>query len=486
MGKRFEGTLQQIDANRWLIPRTSRPDMRVDGVIYASGRLIADAIEGGAMEQVANVATLPGIVSASLAMPDIHWGYGFCIGGVAATDVEDGGVVSPGGVGYDINCGVRLLRTDLSAEDVRGRLRDLVNQLYRDVPVGVGVGGPVKLNHGELRQVLADGAEFLARRGQADETDLQATESRGRLDGADPDAVSPEAYRRGADQCGTLGAGNHFVEVQYVDEVYDPAAAEALGLAKGRATVMIHCGSRGLGHQICQDAIKALRSAPQQYGIELPDRQLVCAPVESPQGRRYLGAMRGAANFAWANRQLLANQIRRTLCRFFGRSREALGLRQIYDVAHNIAKIETHEVDGSPRRLCVHRKGATRAFPPGHADLPEVLRPWGQPVLIPGDMGSASYVLLGTEAAMAQTFGSTCHGAGRVLSRTAAIQKAKGRRIDQELAAAGIIARARGRTGLAEEQPEAYKDIDAVVECVAGAGISRKVARLRPMGVIKG
>ena len=460
--------------------------MRVDGIVYASDDLIDDVRSGGGLVQVANVATLPGIVHASLAMPDIHWGYGFCIGGVAATDVEAGGVVSPGGVGYDINCGVRLLRSDIPAAEVSGRLKDLVDQLFRDVPVGVGVGGPLEFSHAELRKILNEGAPRLVDRGLASQADIAVTESGGCLEGADADAVSPEAFRRGADQCGTLGSGNHFAEVQVVDRIFDQAAADAMGLAEGFITVMVHSGSRGLGHQVCEDALKMLRSAPAQYGIDLPDRQLVCAPVDSPQARQYLAAMRAAANFAWCNRQLLVAQIRRTLARFFGRSHEELGLRQVYDVAHNIAKFETHTVDGRRMKLCVHRKGATRAFPAGHAELPDIYRPLGQPVIIPGDMGRASYVLLGAPGAMEQTFGSTCHGAGRVLSRGAAIAQSRGRHIDRELAELGIIARARGRTGLAEEQPAAYKDIDAVVDCVHSAGLSTKVARLRPMGVIKG
>jgi len=486
MTKKFQGPIEPIDANRWRIPKSWRADMRVDGILYCSRELIDDALNGGGCDQVANVATLPGIVTASMAMPDIHWGYGFPIGGVAATDVEAGGVISPGGVGYDINCGVRLLRSDLTAQDVRPRLKELVDQLFRDMPAGVGVGGPFQFSGGEIAKILAGGSRYLVSRGLASEEDLAATESGGCLDDADPDAVSKEACHRGADQCGTLGSGNHFAEVQVVDHVFDRDAAEAWGLAEGQVTFMIHCGSRGLGHQVCEDYIRALRSVPAQYGITLPDRQLVCAPVDSPPGRQYLGAMRAAANFAWANRQLLVHILRATLARFFGRSAESLGLRQVYDVAHNIAKLETHVVDGLPRKLCVHRKGATRAFPAGHGELAPAYRKTGQPVLIPGDMGRASYVLVGTAGAMEQTFGSTCHGAGRVMSRQAAIARARGRRIDQELAAVGIIARARGRTGLAEEQPEAYKDVDAVVECVHQAGLSRKVARLKPMGVVKG
>ncbi len=486
MSKEFRGKLEQIDANRWRIVRQSVPNMRVDGIIFASEALIGDVISGGGLTQVANVATLPGLVGASMAMPDIHWGYGFPIGGVAATDIAEGGVVSPGGVGYDINCGVLLLRSDLSVQDVRGRLKPLIDQVFRDVPCGVGVGGPFKFEPREMDKILSQGAPYLVGRGLARADDVAATESGGCLAGADPDEVSHAACARGRDQCGTLGAGNHFVEVQYVEQIYDASAARAMGLDYGKIAVMIHSGSRGLGHQVCQDALKALRSAPGKYGIELPDRQLVCAPVESVEGRRYLGAMRSAANFAWCNRQLLATQVRRTLERFFGQTSESLGLRQVYDVAHNIAKIETHTVAGQRKKLCVHRKGATRAFGPGHSDLPGVYRSCGQPVLIPGDMGTASYVLVGRAEAMDLSFGSTCHGAGRVLSRKAAIQKARGRRIDEELAAVGIIARSRGRTGLAEEQPDAYKDIDAVVECVVSAGLCNKVARLRPMGVIKG
>ncbi|MCL2701698.1 MAG: RtcB family protein [Phycisphaerae bacterium] len=484
MGGQFSGTVERVDATRWRIPRSG--GMRVDGMIYASDELIHGAIGDGGAQQVANVAHLPGIVGASLAMPDIHWGYGFPIGGVAATDVASGGVVSPGGVGYDINCGVRLLRSDLPAAEARDRLKPLVDQLFRDVPVGVGVGGEFEFVGSELRSLLAKGAGYLLEKGLATPDDIDATESGGGLADADPDAVSREACKRGLDQCGTLGSGNHFAEVQYVEAIYDAEAAAALGLVQGTMAVMIHSGSRGLGHQVCTDYIKELRGAPAKYGIELPDRQLVCAPVESPEGRRYLAGMRAAANFAWANRQLLAVQVRRTLSRFFGQSEESLGLRQVYDVAHNIAKIEMHVVEGQRVKVCVHRKGATRAFPAGHEELAERFRAIGQPVLIPGDMGRASYVLVGAPGAMEQTFGSTCHGAGRVMSRTKAIEHARGRRIDQELAAHGIIARSRERTGLAEEQPDAYKDIDAVIRCVTDAGLARKVARLRPMGVIKG
>jgi len=478
--------IERIDAWRWRIPADSRASMRVDGIIYASEELMRHIRGEQAAEQVANVATLPGIVGASLAMPDIHWGYGFCIGGVAAMDVKAGGVVSPGGVGYDINCGVRLLRTNLRADEVRPRMKGLIDQIFRDVPAGVGVGGTFSFAPDELRRICVGGARHLAEIGLADGDDLDATEDGGCIDGADPDAVSDLAIRRGRNQVGTLGAGNHFVEVQVVEEIFDAPAAAAMELAPGMVTVMIHSGSRGFGYQVCEDAIKALRQVPQRLGIDLPDRQLVCAPVGSRQGRQYLGAMRSAANYAWANRQLLAHLVRQALMHHFDASAKALGARQVYDVAHNIAKIETHPVGGEMRELCVHRKGATRAFGPGRAELPGRYRALGQPVLIPGDMGTASYVLLGTARAMSETFGSTCHGAGRVMSRKAAIKAARGRRIEAELADAGVIARARGRLGLAEEQPDAYKDVDQVVATVASAGLSRKVARLRPLGVIKG
>jgi len=486
MAQRYQGPLEQLDENRWRIPRTSRPGMQVDGVIYASQQLIGDVLDGGGPLQVANVAMLPGIVGASLAMPDIHWGYGFCIGGVAATDVESGGVVCPGGVGYDINCGVRLLRSDIEADEVRPRIGELVDRLFEEIPAGVGVGGSLRLRRKELRRVLREGAPALLERELALPEDIERTESGGCLEDADPDAVSDNALARGADQCGTLGSGNHFVEVQLVEQVFDDEAARVMGLQQGRIAVMIHSGSRGLGHQVCQDHLRALQSTVRKLGYNLPDRQLVCAPASSEQGRRYLAAMRAAANFAWCNRQVLATLTRRTLESFFGQSSAALGLRQVYDVAHNIAKLETHEVDGRQRRLLVHRKGATRAFAPGHPELPELYRAVGQPVLIPGDMGRASYVLVGTEQAMAQTFGSTCHGAGRVLSRKAAVARAKSRRIAAELARQGIVARAHSRESLAEEQPAAYKDVDQVIDCVVSSGLSRKVARLRPLGVIKG
>jgi tRNA-splicing ligase RtcB len=419
-------------------------------------------------------------------MPDIHWGYGFCIGGVCATDPAEGGVISPGGVGYDINCGVRLLGTNLMHAEIAPRLPELMNVLFRRIPAGVGVGGPYLFDAKELRRILGDGAGHLLKRGLATESDVEHTEARGCLADAEPDEVSPRALERGGDQCGTLGAGNHFLEVQVVDEIFDEEAAGVMGLQLGLLCVMIHSGSRGLGYQVCDDALHALRNIPAQYGIQLPDRQLVCAPVESAEGQRYLRAMRAAANYAWANRQLLAWQTREVFAEFFGRSWESMQMNLVYDVAHNIAKMERHTVAGREKMLCVHRKGATRAFPPGHRELPDRYRGIGQPVIIPGDMGRASWVLVGAAGSMEQSFGTTCHGAGRLLSRTAAIQKARGRRIDQELAAAGVIAKCRSRTGLAEEQPDAYKDVSQVVTVVHRAGLARKVARLRPLGVVKG
>ncbi len=486
MGKEAIVPMERIDECRWRVPKGARPGMRVDGIIYASDELIDLIRKDKAAEQVANVACLPGIVGASYAMPDIHWGYGFCIGGVAATDIAAGGVVSPGGVGYDINCGVRLLRTNLDYDDVQPVIRELMTAIYNEVPSGVGVGGRVRFSPAEERKLMERGSAFVVQRGFGRPADIEHTEAGGCLPDADPDSVSDRAYKRGADQCGTLGAGNHFVEVQRVDHVYDPSAAARFGLGLGSVTVMIHSGSRGLGHQVCDDALQMMERAMRKYGIELPDRQLAAAPVESPEGRKYLGAMRAAANFAWANRQILTHHVRTAFARQFGRPDEELGLDLVYDVAHNIAKIETHEVDGTSKTLCVHRKGATRAFGPGHREVPADCRDLGQPVIIPGDMGRASYLLLGTEQAMRETFGTTCHGAGRVMSRGEAIRAARGRSIRDELAAKGIVARARSREGLDEEQPDAYKDIDLVVDVVHRAGLSKRVCRMRPMGVIKG
>jgi len=482
----YEGPLERVDDCTWRIPKASRPGMRVDGLIFADDRLVPLVRSDRAAEQVANVAFLPGIQQASLAMPDIHWGYGFCIGGVCATDPAAGGVISPGGVGYDINCGVRLVRTNLTLDDARPVMPALVAQLLRDVPVGVGQGGRYVYTADELRGMMQDGVPWLAARGLATPDDVACAEAEGCIPDAVPGLVSDRALARGADQCGTVGAGNHFIEVQVVDRISAEGAAAAFGLHEGQICVLIHSGSRGLGYQVCDDALRSLRDAPAKYGIVLPDRQLVCAPIESPEGSRYLGAMRAAANYAFCNRQLLTWQVREVFARIFGRSWESLAMTLLYDVAHNIAKFEPHTVDGQMKEVCVHRKGATRAFPAGHPDVPARYRDTGQPVIIPGDMGRASWVLVGGPRSLERSFGTTCHGAGRCLSRTAATKAARGRNIAHELERAGVIARSRSREGLAEEQPAAYKDVDVVVDVVHRAGLSSKVARLRPLGVIKG
>jgi tRNA-splicing ligase RtcB len=482
----FHGPLEQVDACCYRIPKSYKPGMRVDGLIFANEKLIAQLKLDQAAEQVANVAFLPGIQHASLAMPDIHWGYGFCIGGVCATDPDEGGVISPGGVGYDINCGVRLCRTNLFYREVKNHLTKLVDALFKHVPTGVGRSGHYSFKGKELVRLLGEGSSYLTTRELATPSDIDHTEAGGWLDGADPEEVSDHAKMRGAEQCGTLGSGNHFMEVQVVDAIFDGEAAQIMGLEKDMICVMIHSGSRGLGYQVCDDALHSLRKAPEKYGIELPDRQLACAPVNSPEGQKYIAAMRAAANFAWCNRQLLMWQAREVFAGVFGRSWQELQMNLIYDVCHNIAKLEEHTVNGVKKKVWVHRKGATRAFPPGHPEVPALYRKIGQPVIIPGDMGRASWVLAGQLGSMEKTFGTTCHGAGRAMSRTAAVKEAAGRRIDKELAAKGIIARAQSHKGLAEEQPKAYKNVDDVVEVVHQAGLSKKVARMRPIGVIKG
>jgi len=487
MGKdTYHGPLEPVDPCCWRIPRSYKPGMLVDGLIFSNAKLLEAIMKDQAPEQVANVAFLPGIQMASLAMPDIHWGYGFCIGGVCATDPNEGGVISPGGVGYDINCGVRLCKTSLFYRDVKPHLRTLVEELFRNVPTGVGKSGRYKFDKKELSRLMLEGSSFLLGRDLATQQDIDFTEAHGRLDGADPSLVTDHAKMRGAEQCGTLGSGNHFLEVQIVDHIFDEQAAGIMGLEKDMVCVMIHSGSRGLGYQVCDDALVMLRKAPEKYGINLPDRQLACAPVNSPEGQHYIGAMRAAANFAWCNRQLLMQQAREVFAHVFGRSWQELHMSLIYDVAHNIAKLEEHTVNGQKKKVWVHRKGATRAFPPGHPEIPALYQGIGQPVIIPGDMGRASWVLVGRPGSMERTFGTTCHGAGRAMSRTAAVKDAGGRRIDKELEARGVIARAQSRRGLAEEQPRAYKNVDDVVDVVHEAGLSQKVARMRPIGVIKG
>jgi tRNA-splicing ligase RtcB len=478
----MERTLAQPIADGvWEIP--AHGGMRVPARFYATDELMDKACEDNAPEQAMNVARLPGIVGAALAMPDMHWGYGFPIGGVAAFDCEEG-VVSPGGVGYDINCGVRLMAAPMQIDDVASHVRKLVNQLYDNVPSGVGVGGKVYADDRELLQVLQDGARWAVRKGYGTKADLECIEEQGRMSGANPNAVGKRALKRGHGQIGTLGAGNHFLEVGCVDEVFDPEVAAAFGLAKGQLTVMIHCGSRGLGHQVCDDSLPLMSKAASTYRIDLPDRQLACAPIMSDEGQQYLGAMQAAVNYAFANRQVIAHLVRKTFQNVFGGAGNSL--RTVYEVAHNIAKLETHLVDGVEKRLCVHRKGATRAFGPNHPDVPKAYRAVGQPVLVPGDMGTCSYVLVGTDKAMTDTFGSACHGAGRAMSRHKALRKAQGRDIAAEMAEDGILLRARSNRTVGEEMSEAYKDVSTVVDACELSGIARKVVRLRPVACIKG
>jgi tRNA-splicing ligase RtcB len=467
--------LRRVGDVVWEVPAEARPDMRVPARLFADEEL-RRALEGdGSIEQLENVATLPGIVDAALAMPDIHQGYGFPVGGVAATEVPDG-VVSPGGVGYDINCGVRLLALPLTAEELGDRRERLVHEISRAVPAGTGkqVRGR---NGGRLDAVLRDGPRALG----GNEEDVERTESEGRLPGADPAALSERARTRGAGQLGTLGSGNHFVELQRVERIFDEDAAEAFGLAQGQVTVLIHSGSRGLGHQVCTDYVKRMDASMRRYGIELPDRQLACAPISSPEAQEYLAAMAAAANFAWANRQAIADSVRDAVRRVVGAD-AARGTRQVYDVAHNVAKIERH----GGREVCVHRKGATRAFPAGSEEIPAAYRGVGQPVFIPGSMGTSSFVLVGLPGAMELSFGTTCHGAGRVLSRTGARKRIQGADLRRQLEERGIVVRSPSNKGLAEEAPFAYKDVDRVVEVVERAGLAARVARLTPLGVVKG
>jgi tRNA-splicing ligase RtcB len=474
--------IHAVSENLYEIPAGARPGMRVPGRLFADHELLAAIKRDHSLEQLANVATLPGIVDAALAMPDIHQGYGFPVGGVAATEPPEG-VVSPGGVGYDINCGVRLLALPVQVAELAGRREPLIHEISRQVPVGTGGrGGREGLRGTNLGRVLALGPRALLEDlGIGSREELDLTESGGCLEGADPGAVSPRAKERGAGQIGTLGSGNHFLELQRVDEVYDEAGARAYGLSVGQVTILIHSGSRGLGHQVCTDFVKRMDARLAHYGIELPDRQLSCAPVESPDGQAYLEAMAAAANFAWANRAAIAHRSRAAIASVLGRD-AALHTRQVYDVAHNVAKLERH----GERLLCVHRKGATRAFPPGHPELPERYRSAGQPVFIPGSMGTASFVLAGRPGSLERSFGTTCHGAGRRLSRTAVRKQVDGGALRRQLEAQGIAVRALSSRGLAEEAPEAYKDVERVVDVVVSAGLAAKVVRLRPIGVLKG
>jgi len=476
--------LERLDEVTWRIPRLGA--MRVEGVFYASPPLLELLRKDQSLVQVANVATLPGIEGQSLAMPDIHWGYGFPIGGVAAFDTAEG-VVSPGGVGYDINCGVRVLAGELDRQQIQDRLRDLVVALFQNIPSGVGSKrSDLRLTDRDEHEVLLSGAQWAVKKGFGWEADLECIEDRGRIPGANPEFVSAKAKERGRPQLGTLGSGNHFVEIGYVEEIFDAEAAAVMGLRPNQVTVSIHTGSRGLGYQVCDDSIVQMKQASARYGFKLPDPQLCCAPVASPEGQRYLAAMAAAANYAFANRQLIAHWVRESFQQTLRLPPRQLGLRLVYDVAHNIAKIETHSVGGWEKKLCVHRKGATRSFGPGHPAVSPRYREIGQPVIIPGDMGRCSYILVGTTRCLADTFGSTCHGAGRVLSREAAKKTARGRSVAAELEARGIIVMAASRGTLVEEMPDAYKDVTEVVQTVAAAGLNKLVAKLRPMGVIKG
>jgi len=493
----WTGPLEKIDDYRWRIPQSYDRGMRVPGLVFADEQLLADIKADQSLQQVANMAYLPGIVKASMAMPDIHWGYGAPIGGVAAIDAQEG-VISPGAIGFDINCGVRLMTTNLTAEEVQPKLRTLIAALFSDIPCGVGMSGAIRLSRKDAPRAMTQGSRWVIGQGHGVTADLEHTESQGCLEGADPAAVSERALERGHDQLGTLGSGNHFVEVQAVDQVFDEDGAEVLGVQAGQVTVMIHSGSRGFGYQVCDDYLDVAERAMAKYGITVPDRQLACAPIDSEEGRGYLGAMRCAANYAWANRQCLMHLARLTFERVFEKSWETLGMRLVYDVAHNIAKFERHRIpatehggsasggNGEERMMCVHRKGATRSFPPGHPEVPADYQSIGQPVIIPGDMGRNSYVLVGTAKAMEESFGSCCHGAGRVMSRTESVRRAAGRSIEHELEQQGIIVMGRGRKGIAEEQPSAYKDVNDVVRVVHNAGLAKRVVRMRPLGVIKG
>ena len=476
--------IKKLDEYRWMIPPVG--GMRVPGIIYSSEEMMGGIGSDESPKQVANVAYLPGIVNYSLAMPDMHWGYGFPIGGVAAFDMKEG-IISPGGVGYDINCGVRIMTTNLQFDEIKNQLHDLVSSLFRNIPAGVGSKGTLKLSISEEKKVLREGAKWAVNNGYGSSNDLLATEDGGKMEGADPESVSDRALERGRQQLGTLGSGNHFLEIEVVEEIFDENVAAAFGLESvGQVVVVIHSGSRGFGYQVCDDFLASMVKNINKLDFALPDRQLACAYINSDEGRRYFAAMACAANYAWVNRQMLMHWAREVFEKTLQKSPREIGMRLLYDVCHNIAKVEEFPIDGKMKKVCVHRKGATRAFPPGHPALPDMYRKVGQPVIIPGDMGTGSYVLVGTEKAFSETFGSTCHGAGRVMSRTRAKKASRGRSIQKEMADRNVIVMATGRGTLQEEIPEAYKDIDAVVDVVHKAGLSKKVAKLRAVGCIKG
>ena len=486
MSEAFRGTLNKLDDFRYEIPRSYKPQMRTTGIIFADEKMLPHIKGDNAPDQVANVATMPGIVGSSLAMPDIHWGYGFPVGGVAAFDLNDG-VISPGGIGYDINCGVRLVRTDLDLKDVQPKVKDLIDAIFVNVPSGVGSEGKVRLSREELSKVMREGANWAVEKGYGWKEDIERIEAKGCLSDADPSLVSQKAVSRGVPQIGSLGAGNHFLEVQRVDKLYAPEAGKALGIDhEGQITVMIHTGSRGFGHQIATDYIAEHERAVRKYNITLPDMQLACAPIGSKEGDSYWKAMCCAANFAWTNRQMIVHWVRQSFEKVFNTSADSMGMKIVYDVCHNIGKIEDHTVDGQKRRVVVHRKGATRAFPPNHPETPSMYKSVGQPVLIPGDMGSCSFVLVGLPGSMEYSFGSSCHGAGRAMSRTAATRKYRAAEVERDLREKGIYIKAASKAGIVEEAPGAYKNVEDVVRVAEGAGLTKIVARLVPIGVMKG
>ncbi len=485
MSRDWKGPLKKLDAFRYEIPRSYKKEMRTSGIIYADAELIKSIVQDFAPEQVANVATMPGLAGKVQAMPDIHWGYGMPVGGVAAF-TQDEGVVSPGAVGYDINCGVRLVRTDLTEEEVRDHVKPLVDTIFVNVPSGLGSKGRVRVDRRTLLQVLERGAQWAVGEGYGWEEDLDRIEANGQMPAADGSKVSEKALQRGVPQIGSLGAGNHFLEIQRVAKVHDSAAAEAMDLEEGGVTVLIHTGSRGCGHQIATDYIRLAEQCVRKYDIWLPDRQLACMPVASPEGEDYFAAMSAAANFAFANRQMITHWVRESFEKVLGQKADELGLRIVYDVAHNMAKLEEHVTNGARQEVYVHRKGATRAFPPGHPETPQAYKEVGQPVLIPGDMGTASFVLVGTDGAMRESFGSTCHGAGRRMSRKAATRMFSAPQVVEALAEKGIYIHSASRKGIVEEAPGAYKNVEDVVRVAEGAGISKIVARLEPLGVMKG
>jgi len=476
--------VRKLSENEWEIPVGHIPNMRVPGRLFVSQSLL-EGIDPGTIDQIANVATLPGIQKYSMAMPDAHLGYGFAIGGVAAFDVEEG-IISPGGVGFDINCGVRLIRTNLQKEEVVPNIKKLTDELFSNIPAGVGSKSRIRASDQELDSAFLEGANWAVEAGYGVEADVKHCEANGSMEGADPSQVSTKARKRGKPQLGTLGSGNHFLEVQYVDKIYDQEIASTFGLQEGQVTVMIHCGSRGAGHQICTDHLKELSQAVKNYKIEIPDKQLACAPAQSREAQNYFKAMLCAANYAWANRQIITHWTRESFEKVFGRDADDLGMDLLYDVAHNVAKLEKHIVDGKKKEVYVHRKGATRAFPPGHPEVPAVYRDVGQPVLIPGSMGTPSYILCGSEEAMNVSFGSACHGAGRVMSRAHAKKEFRGQSIKENLEARGITVRATHPSVIAEEAPDVYKSSSEVVNVVHELGIARKVARVLPLGVTKG